>query len=160
MAHNHVYRYILKTLAVIFLLAILSACTNDPGTGPAEVEWEHDGCHRCSMILSDQLHAAQIRHSPAGKPSKAYMFDDIGCAVIWLEDKPWKDDPTTEIWVSNHKTNTWIDARNAHYITGHQTPMLYGLGAQPEPEPGSIDFSSAQKHIFAVEEKLKLHGAR
>ena len=140
-------------------LLMLSACFNEPNTGPVEVEWEHDTCQRCSMVLGDSFHAAQVRHRLADKQSKVYMFDDIGCALIWLEDKAWRDDATTEIWVNDYKTGAWIDARKAHYVGGQQTPMLYGLGAQLEATPDSVTFERAKRHIFEVEKRLNLHGA-
>lgn len=139
---------------------MLAACSGDPGSGPLEVEWEHDTCQRCNMVLEDGFHSAQVRHSPSGKPTKVYMFDDIGCAIIWLEDKPWKGDAATEIWVNDHQTGAWIDARKAHYVGGQKTPMLYGLGAQLEHSSGSVSFDRARQHVFEVEKQLTLHGAR
>ena len=141
------------------LVLMLAGCFNAPTTGPVEVEWEHDACQRCNMVLGDSFHAAQVRHRPAGEQSKVYLFDDIGCALIWLEDKPWRDDSDTEIWVNDYKTGAWIEARNAHYVGGQQTPMLYGLGAQLEASPGSVTFDRAKRHIFEVEKRLNLHGA-
>jgi len=141
------------------LMLMLAGCFNGPDTGPVEVEWEHDTCQRCSMVLADTFHGAQVRHRPTGEGSKVYLFDDIGCALIWLEDKDWRDDPGTEIWVNDYKTGAWIDARNAHYVGGQETPMLYGLGAQPEAAPGSVTFERAKQHIFEVEKRLNLHGS-
>ncbi len=142
------------------ILLLLSACSGDPGTGAVTVEWQHDHCKRCNMILGDEFHAAQVRYKPANAPSEVHVFDDIGCAVIWLEKKTWKDDPTTELWVNDYKTGSWIDARKASYITGQQTPMQYGLGAQLETSEGSINFQAAHDHIFKVENYYKQHGAR
>jgi hypothetical protein len=155
------YSEMMKRLTVLYLLlALLCACTGDPGTGPVEVEWEHDTCERCTMVLTDRLHSAQVRHHPPGESSRVYLFDDLGCALIWLEDKPWKDDPATEIWVTDHRNGTWIDAHSAHYVGGQETPMLYGLGAQPEPVAGSVPFERAKRHVFEVERRLNQHGAR
>ena len=83
-------RYVL--LCMVFLVA---SCTGDPGTGPVEVKWDRDTCERCRMVLSDRFHSAQVRGGPAGEKTKVYKFDDIGCAVIWLEDKTWKDEQRT-----------------------------------------------------------------
>ncbi|WP_275099924.1 nitrous oxide reductase accessory protein NosL [Sedimenticola hydrogenitrophicus] len=147
------------TLLFAGLLTLLvSACSGDPGTGPGEVKWDRDACERCRMVLSDRNHAAQIRYFPADKKrSKLMKFDDIGCAVIWLEDKPWKDDQKTQIWVTDINGG-WIDARNATYVKGDLTPMEYGLGAQSQPVSGGLDFAQAKAHIFAVEERFNIHG--
>ena len=146
---------------LIVMLSIgwfLSGCS-DPGTGPADVHWDRDSCERCRMILSDRKHAAQIRYDDANKRSRVRMFDDIGCAVIWLEDKPWRDSPSTEIWTTDYRNGEWIDAQEAYYIKGQLTPMEYGLGAQSQqPIEKSLSFSEAKSHIFKVEETYNKHG--
>ena len=57
------------------------------------------------MMLSDPRFAAQIRYFPQDKRSKVVKFDDFGCAMLWLEDQPWKQDQATEIWVADHRTH-------------------------------------------------------
>lgn len=146
---------LLAGLAMLFL----AACSIDPGNGPGDVKWDRDACERCRMVLSDRKHSAQIRYFPADKKrSKLLKFDDIGCALIWLEDKPWKDDPKTQLWVADRNGGGWLNARDAIYIKGDVTPMEYGLGAQEAAVEGGLDFAQAKAHIFAVEERFNLHG--
>lgn len=141
------------------VLLLLSACSGPPDSGPVTVKWDRDLCARCSMVLSDRLHSAQVRATTEpGKRSKVFMFDDIGCALIWLEDKPWRDDAKTEIWVTDHRNGTWIDARSAHYIPGQVTPMEYGLGAQSEAAPNALDFAQARQQTFELEARFNSHG--
>lgn len=141
------------------LLLLLSACSGAPDSGPVTVKWDRDTCARCSMVLSDRFHSAQVRATTEpGKRSKVFMFDDIGCALIWLEDKPWRDDPQTEIWVTDQRSGAWIDARSAHYIPGKVTPMEYGLGAQSEALPEALDFAQARQRIFELEARFNSHG--
>ena len=140
-------------------LLIVSACSQPPDTGPVKVKWDRDICARCSMVLSDRHHSAQVRaHEIPGKRSKVYLFDDIGCAVIWLQDKPWRDDPKTEIWVNDHRSGEWIDARSAHYLPGQVTPMEYGLGAQSDPTANSLNFEQARLRILELEARFNTHG--
>ncbi|MCF6355790.1 MAG: nitrous oxide reductase accessory protein NosL [Candidatus Polarisedimenticolaceae bacterium] len=150
----------LRQLLLPTVLLFITACSGDPGTGAVVVEWEQDDCKRCNMILSDRFHAAQVRHKPTDGPSEIYLFDDIGCAVVWLEDQAWKDDPAIEIWVNDHATGSWLDARKAYYVTGHQTPMHYSLGAQLEAVPESMDFERAREYLFKVDRYLHQHGAQ
>jgi len=146
-------------LAVVLLL-LLGGCSGDPGTGPKEPKWDRDACERCRMVLSDRHYSAQIRFLPKGKKrTKVLWFDDIGCATLWLEDKPWKDDPKTEIWVTDHQTGKWIDARKATYVKGKIKPMAYGLGAQKDPLEGGMSFEQAKQHIREVEKRFNIHGA-
>ena len=142
------------------LLLLLSACSGPPDNGPVEVKWDRDVCARCSMVLSDRYHSAQVRATPEqGKRSKVYKFDDIGCAMIWLADKPWRDNPKTEFWVNDHRNGAWIDARTAFYVAGQVTPMEYGFGAQSEPVVNALNFEQAQQQIFELEARFNTHGA-
>jgi copper chaperone NosL len=141
------------------LLLTLAGCSGDPGTGAKEVKWDRDACERCRMVLSDRKHSAQVRYFPEGKKrSQVLMFDDFGCAVLWLEDKPWRDDPGTEIWVTDRKSGQWIDARKAVYIKGDLTPMEYGLGAQLSAQDDVLTFEQAKLHVFDVEKRFNAHG--
>ena len=139
-------------------LLLVAGCTADDATGPGEIRWDREICTRCSMAIGDRAFAAQVRGAPTGDRTRLYRFDDIGCAVIWLQKQPWKNDPRTEIWVIDHLTGDWLDARKASYIKGRISPMNYGLAAQAETIDGALDFQQAKAHIMAVEEQHHLHG--
>jgi copper chaperone NosL len=145
-------------VSAVVLTLLVSACGGDPGQGPVEVKWDRDTCERCRMVLSDRLHSAQVRVPTPDGRSRVYRFDDIGCALIWLEERAERDDPATEIWVNDWRTGDWIDARTATYLRGQVTPMEYGLGAQPEAAPDGLDFAQAKAHIFDVEARFNVHG--
>ena len=139
-------------------LLFISACSNEPETGPGKVRWDRDTCERCVMTVSDPNFSAQIRGGPVGEKHKLVKFDDLGCAIIWLDQQSWKDNPAIEIWVNQRQTGDWIDARQAYYVKDQLTPMNYGLGAQPEAAPDAMDFTRAREHIYKIEEELNLHG--
>jgi copper chaperone NosL len=153
---HEVYRAICLVMGAALLLA---GCSGGPDTGPKEVKWDRDACERCRMVLSDRKHSAQVRWLPEGKRSRVMKFDDIGCAALWLEDKPWKDAVSTEIWVTDHRTGEWIDARSATYVKGHMTPMEYGLGAQSDAAENGLDYAQAVQHVQEVEQRFNAHGA-
>lgn len=137
---------------------LLAACSGDPGTGPVDVKWDRDVCARCNMVLSDRQHSAQVRHTPADGRSQVKLFDDLGCAVLWLDQQPWRDAAGIEIWVNDHVTGEWLDARTAHYVRGRITPMQYGLGAQREFVAGALDYAQAVEHIHEIERRFNVHG--
>lgn len=142
-------------LSVLVLFGILViACSGDPGTGPVEVKWDRDSCERCRMVLSDRLYSAQIRGGLEGKKTRVYKFDDIGCAVLWLEQQSWHTDPRTEMWVTDYRTGAWIDARSAFYVKDRITPMAYGLGAQVDYVDGALTYAQAVEHIHEVEHRF------
>jgi nitrous oxide reductase accessory protein NosL len=136
-------------LSCFFLVA--AGCTPEQDSGPGEVRWDRETCTRCNMAVGDRSFAAQVRGAPRGEKSRLYKFDDIGCAVIWLDTQPWKDDALTEIWVADYHNGEWIDARKAYYVTGKISPMNYGLGAQAGAAEGALDFSQAREHIMMTE---------
>ena len=142
---------VLPSLAVLLLLV---SCSQEPDTGPGEIRWDQQVCERCTMGIGDDRFAVQVR---GGEDNKLYRFDDIGCAVIWLEQQSWKDDAKTEIWISNYHGKDWIDARQARFVRVMHSPMGYGLGAVASNEEDSIGFSEAIEHIHAVESKQHLH---
>ena len=151
---RQMYKYVLLS----FFAFLLAACSQEQETGPGEVRWDRETCVRCNMSLGDRKFSAQIRGAPAGEKSKLYKFDDIGCAVIWLEKHPWKDDARTEIWVTDYRNGEWIDARKASYVKGKISPMNYGLGAQAEATEGALDFTQATAHIMKGEKEHHQHG--
>lgn len=146
--------FVMTALLALFLLA---GCDKEPQTGPGKIRFDRETCERCLMAISDPNFAAEVRGGPEGKKTELYKFDDLGCAVIWLDQQPWKDNPRTEIWVTDYKTGEWIDARKASYVKNQLTPMNYGLGAQPQTAPGALNFAEAREHIYRVEEKYNLH---
>lgn len=139
---------------------VLSACSGEPETGPVEAKWDQDNCERCRMMLSDRNFAAQIRYFPKAKRSRVVKFDDIGCAVLWIKDKQWNNDPKTQIWVADHSSGEWIDARKATYLRKNNSPMGYDLGAQAEAVSGGLNFAEAKQHIEEVENKFNAHGSQ
>jgi len=153
----------MKRLALILLFPLfllLTACGEDQTTGAEKVRWDREICARCAMAVSDRNYSAQVRGGRKDKRSKVYKFDDLGCAVIWLDKQNWKDDPRTEIWVNNHKDGKWINAKTAWYVKMNNTPMDYGLGAQTEKVEGALSYEEATVHIYKVEEGFNRHSGQ
>ncbi len=145
---------------LIFTLLFLSVCSNEPDTGPGKVRWDREICERCAMAVSDRNYSAQVRGGAAEKKTKLYKFDDLGCAVIWLDEQPWKEDPRTEIWVTDFSSGKWINAKTAWYVTGKTTPMDYQLGAQSTAEKNALNYEQAKKHIYEVEKRFNTHNGQ
>ena len=155
--HMPFSKYLSLQSCTWMLVLLLSACSAEQATGPGEVRWDRETCARCNMAVGDRLFAAQVRGASAGEKTKLYKFDDIGCAVIWLAQQPWKDEARTEIWVTDHRTGDWINARTAFYVKDKITPMDYGLGAQAESAEDALDYSQAVAHILIAEKEHHQH---
>ena len=128
------------------MFLLLAACSREPQNGPVEIKFDRDTCVHCSMAISDRHYAVQVRGGPK---NQTFKFDDFGCAMTWLKDQPWGNDPATIIWVADFHDGKWLNARTAHYVGGKTTPMAYGFGATPEAAPGSISFDEAMRQVLA-----------
>lgn len=128
----------------------LTGCFEGDQTGPEDIYWDRDAGTLCNMLISDARFVAEVRGGPK---RKLFKFDDIGCAVNWLNDETWAAEAETEIWVadmsSTRETVIWLKARDAHYLHGEMTPMNYGYGAYAAAKPGSIDFVELTSRILA-----------
>lgn len=129
------------------LLLLLLGCTRG-GDGPARITWDRDACKACSMVISDRHFAAQVR-APNGALSK---FDDIGCALKWLDRQPFADDPATKVWVARITDGAWLDARSARYLPGRTSPMGFNVGATDTGHDGH-DFDTQRTAVRALAQK-------
>ena len=134
------------------LLIALTGCKERSKTDVAKVHWDRDMCSRCIMVVSDRKNTTQVRDPKTGKK---YMFDDIGCAILWFkEDKiTWKDKAV--IWITDLSTGEWINARTAFYDTENITPMAYGFSAHKTKitiKKGQeiIDFEELTKRVIKI----------
>lgn len=144
-------------LLIPVLLMLLTGCQKEKTTGAVDVRWDREICARCAMAVSDRNYSAQIRGGRKDKKAKVYKFDDVGCAVIWLDKQNWKDDARTEIWVNDYRDGKWINAKTAWYVKMKNTPMDYGMGAQSDKAEGALNFEQARKHIYEVEQRFNPH---
>ncbi len=144
-------RRFLQGTAALTLMPILTACEKETIKGPRKIHWDRDMCARCKMVISERNHAAQVLNEKTGK---SYVFDDIGCVILWFKEEniEWKD--SAKIWITDVKTSEWIDARTAYYDTVHKTPMAYGFSANASKESITdknseiIDFNEMSKRVL------------
>ncbi len=148
---------LLPAALLLPFLLLTPGCGSRPKTGPEQVRWDKVVCVRCIMAVSDRRYAAQVRGGPAGRRARVEFFDDIGCTVLWLDEQPWRDDPRTEIWVTDYRDGSWLDATRAFYEKDKITPMDYGIGARPDSVPGALNWEQARAEIYRRE--AEFHGA-
>ncbi len=100
---------------------------------------------QCAMVIKELRNSAQVI-SPDGK---TWFFDDVGCMVLWLKDKPFKD--SAKLWVYTVDTNRWIDAKEAKYGIKDHTAMHYGFGARERETNETISFEEMQLRMYRGE---------
>jgi len=116
-----------KLFGILILFGILfGGCEKKSPKEVIKIHWDRDMCSRCVMVVSDRHNTVQIKNIDT---NKTYIFDDIGCAILWFEDAKieWKE--RAQIWITDVDSAKWIDARTAFYDTQNITPMAYGFSA-------------------------------
>ncbi|NEW60692.1 hypothetical protein GSY74_05295, partial [Sulfurovum sp. bin170] len=143
-------RLLLLLLTILISLFTIFGCEERSKTAVAKVHWDRDMCARCVMVVSDRKNTAQVRDPKTGKK---YMFDDIGCTILWFKEEKieWSDQAI--IWITDINTGEWIDARTAFYDTENITPMAYGFSAHKTKETIKegqeiVDFVEVSKRVI------------
>jgi len=153
----------MKKFKLLFLLLattmlFFTGCEKKKIGGVEEVHWDRDMCERCKMAISERKFAFEIVNPNNGK---TYKFDDIGCAVLWMDEEkiPWKNKAI--LWITDAKTGKWIDARSALYTDDSITPMAYGLAAYTkETVPKNHEVINYKKAIDIIYEVEKLNNKK
>ncbi len=99
----------------------------------------------CAMLIETETNAAEV----ALKDGRTWFFDDPGCMVKWLKDKPFKD--SAKLWVHTVDTNRWIDAKKAKYSVTYHSAMHYGFGSLEKGDKKSIDFKEMTLRMYRNE---------
>ncbi len=110
--------------AVVCLFLI--SCEKKIKTDLHKVHWDRDMCELCKMVVSERKFAVQAVNPQNGK---SYMFDDIGCAVLWFKEEKISWEDKANIFITDVYTGKFIDARKAYYDTNSRTPMDFGFAA-------------------------------
>lgn len=137
-----------SVLGLVSLAALnLSGCMKQ-SSGAEEVHYGREACTMCGMIISDAHFATEVRNAA---DKKLVKFDDFGCAMNWLKTAKWQASDIGEFWVMDSEDGaTWLDARNANYVSGAATPMNYGYAAVKEARPGTLTFAKVQEALLAM----------
>ncbi|MFZ5441954.1 MAG: nitrous oxide reductase accessory protein NosL [Myxococcota bacterium] len=128
-----------------FVLLLVAACTGASSDGPVDIKWDRDVCRACSMVISDRHFVAEIRGGPKNAVVK---FDDLGCALKWLDEQPWANEPATRLWVADQTDGHWLDGKTARYVAGKTSPMGFNFGAVAGGTEGN-DFEAQREAVRA-----------
>ena len=141
------FKYIILIVGFLFL-----GCEEKSKTDVSKVHWDRDMCARCVMVVSDRKNTAQVRHPQTGRK---YMFDDIGCTILWFKEEKIQWANKAIIWITDVNTGKWIDARTAFYDTENITPMAYGFSAHKtkdtiKKDQEIIDFKEVTRRVIKI----------
>ena len=139
-------QYFRKIILLAILVISFLGCEKEQTNGPHKIHYDRDMCAECKMVISDRNYAVQVVNV---EKNKAYNFDDIGCAIIWMmqNDAKWLDD--AKLYVADQKTAELIEAKNVYWAKGFTTPMDFGFAAfKTKPEGKTYDFLEVYRDVI------------
>jgi hypothetical protein len=101
------------------------------------------------MVVSERKYAVQVVNPKNGK---SYMFDDLGCTILWFKEENIKWEKDANIFITDALSGKFIDARKAFYDINSRTPMNYGFGAYIKKE----DIENKNKIINFTEARFRI----
>ena len=134
----------------IFITIFNNGCEDKSNNkGLHKIHWDRDMCELCKMVISERHYAVQILNP---ENNRSYMFDDLGCAILWFKDEKIEWEKDAIIYISDSIDGKFIDAKTAFYDSGSRTPMDYGFGAYKD----SKNIKNQDKILNFDEVKLKI----
>ena len=117
----------MRLFSLLFIISIFfTSCDEKDKKSLHKVHWDRDMCELCKMVISDRNYAVQVVNPTNGR---SYMFDDIGCTILWFKEEKISWENEAKIYIANIEDGKFIDAKKAYYNIGKQTPMDYGFSA-------------------------------
>ncbi|MFV0333131.1 MAG: nitrous oxide reductase accessory protein NosL [Tropicimonas sp.] len=141
----------MRPLALLLLTALLAGCREEPAEAPPPVEMTQDALsYYCQMNIADHGGPKGQIHLD-GLPQPLF-FAQVRDLVAFLKS-PERDAPVIAVYVSDMGAapswsepgaDNWIDAHQAHFVTG--AGVAGGMGA-----PEIVPFASrADAEAFAI----------
>jgi len=144
---------IITFMAIVAMIVVSMAKESQPITivkgnmamKPIDIKLNATNDTHCKMIIKSIDNSAEVV-SPDGR---TWFFDDVGCMVLWLEGKKFKDD--AKLWVHTIDSKKWIDAKKAYYGVTDHTAMHYGFGAREKESNRTIGLDEMRLRMLRGE---------
>ncbi|WAA08741.1 nitrous oxide reductase accessory protein NosL [Fervidibacillus albus] len=144
----------------IILMFLLSSCGKKE-VQPVAINEETDTCEVCNMAVADNEFATQV----VMENGKSYVFDDIGCMFVWLDENG--DEDVAASFVRDFDTKEWIELEEATYVYDEtvKTPMAYNVISFKDAEDAQtyldenqgavLTYDQLLEHTWPVNEEMK-----
>ena len=117
------FSFFFMLLGALFFAACESSTTQS----------KQNRCPKCNMSVNESdPYSAKLQDN-----SNTFLFDDIGCLVLWARDNN-IDLNRNRVEVFTNDTKRYIDAKEAHFGISDKTPMSYGFGAYENDKEATI----------------------
>ena len=115
----------------IFLISFFIGCDSDD----VKTKEDKQTCAECFMpVAQSHIHTAILVDD-----KDEILFDDIGCMVLWSQEKK-IDLKTKESKIFANDSKRYINTSKAYFTINESTPMLYGFSAYEKPCEECINF--------------------
>ncbi|TKI69617.1 hypothetical protein FCU45_06050 [Sulfurimonas crateris] len=127
------------------LLFFISGCNSSGSLSSKDnKEKQKEVCPKCNMELpSSNIYTAKLQSQ-----NKSYGFDDIGCLVLWSQEK---NISMYKAEVFTNDTQKYIDASKAYFSFNEKTPMSYGFGAYEIEKENTVKIDEVKLRILRGE---------
>lgn len=127
------------------LLVFISGCNLSGALSSKDNDGKQkEVCPKCNM----ELPASNMYMAKLQVQNKEYSFDDVGCLVLWSQEKS----------ISMHKaevfandTQKYIDTSKAYFSFNEKTPMNYGFAAYELEKENSIKIDEVKLRMLRGE---------
>jgi nitrous oxide reductase accessory protein NosL len=138
---------------------LLAGCTRAADLAPPVLRLGEQECEACRMLISDERYAVALVVAHRGDTVKL-AFDDLNCAILHLADSP----PAVphRLYVHDHETNAWIDARTAVFVRSDklETPMAAQVAAASDQAGAERLLARYPGQILTFEQAAELFKRR
>lgn len=132
------------------LLALLFTACREAEIKPVDLAAE-DVCTHCKMAISEKQFAAEFIRLD-GDASK---FDDIGCMMDYLKEKP--DTKVAAYFFMDYETKNWVKGNNASFAKSDEitSPMSGGIIAFQDKTKAEAAATKYKGKTLSFEELTK-----
>ena len=111
----------MRRLCAALVVALLAGCGAGDDSGPPAILYGVDICDHCSMVISEERHAAGARFAEGER-----RFDDPGCMLDLLDARG--GEAPIGAWVHDERL-TWLPVEEAWFVDDPDrgTPMGSGI---------------------------------
>lgn len=121
--------------SILLLLILLTLLLFSCGSNPEPVNYGHDECDFCRMLITDNRYGAEL----VTDKGKIFRFDEAGCLIEYAIVKNLIGDANQQFLVTDFsKPETLIDATRAFYVENEnfRSPMGLNVSAFAEETTG------------------------
>lgn len=131
-------------LNFLFLFFISGCSSSDSLSSKDNGDKHKKVCPKCYMELpASNTYTAKLQIQ-----NRNYYFDDIGCLVLWSQEKS-INMYKAEVFAND--TQKYVDASKAYFSFNEKTPMNYGFGAYELEKENTIKVDEVKLRILRGE---------